>query len=84
MLKKNELISYLIIYLSEYLYDKYNMIKKMIKWFNSLNEIDRELAKQGIFNFHTMYGTFTYTDKALTTHINSNDDKQRTIPENNR
>ena len=50
------------------------MIKKMIKWFNSLNEIDRELAKQGIFNFHTMYGTFTYTDKALTTHINSNDD----------
>ncbi len=60
------------------------MMKKLIEWFNSINEIDRELAKQGIFNFHTMYGTFTYTDIELNTHINSNDDKQRTIPENTR
>lgn len=58
------------------------MMKRLVEWFNSINEIDRELAKQGIFNFHTMYGTFTYTDKTLNTHINSNDDKQRTIPEN--
>jgi hypothetical protein len=60
------------------------MFKKIIKWLSYCNSIESELAKQGIFTVYTTHGSFTYLDKALTTHINTADDQQETISRNSR
>ena len=37
-------------------------MKAIWNYFVEANEIESELNKQGIWNFHTVHGTFTYTN----------------------
>jgi hypothetical protein len=56
----------------------FKFIKNLILDFN---EVERELNKQGIFNFVTIHGVWTaFVDTgSLTTQINKVDDRQDTI-----
>jgi hypothetical protein len=62
------------------------MWKTIKEWFLDLNEVERELNKQGIYNFVTLHGVWTaFVDKgSLTTQINTSDDRQETIRQNNK
>jgi hypothetical protein len=56
----------------------FKFIKNLILDFN---EVEKELNKQGIFNFVTIHGVWTaFVDNdSLTTQINKVDDRQDTI-----
>tara|TARA_X000001036_G_scaffold405178_1_gene412996 strand:- start:162 stop:365 length:204 start_codon:yes stop_codon:yes gene_type:complete len=58
------------------------IIKLVWNYFKEANEIETELNKQGIWNFHTVHGTFTYTNPKLNTYINTVDDRSNSIPKN--
>lgn len=58
------------------------IIKLIWNYFKEANEIETELNKQGIWNFHTVHGTFTYTNPKLNTYINTVDDRSNSIPKN--
>ena len=56
------------------------IIKAIWNYFVEVNEIESELNKQGIWNFHTVHGTFTYTNPKLNTYINTINDRPNPIP----
>ena len=58
------------------------MLKLIKQWFDEWNDVQQELAEMGIFQIHTLHGSFLhYIDPQLSTHINTADDKLRSIPE---
>ena len=56
------------------------MFKKLKKWAAEYNQIQKEINEAGIFVVYHPFGACThYIEPMAITHINSNDDKQRTI-----
>ena len=56
------------------------MLKLIKQWFDEWNDVQQELAETGIFQIHTLHGSFLhYIDPQLSTQINTDDDKLRPI-----
>ena len=61
------------------------IIKYLKEWSKDYNAAQKELNDMGLFTAYHQWGAYVhYTDPTLTKHINNTDDKQDTIPKNNR
>ena len=61
------------------------MLKLIKQWFDGWNDVQQELAEMGIFQIHTLHGSFLhYIDPQLSTYINTADDKLRPVQRSNK
>ena len=60
------------------------MFKFLKKCILDINEMQKSYNEIGLFTIHTIHGSFIhYINNEKTTHINTDDDKQRTIQTDN-
>lgn len=61
------------------------LINYFKEWAKDFNAVQKELNEMGLFTVYHHFGAcVNYVDPVLTKHINNTDDKQDTIPKNNR
>ena len=61
------------------------IIKYFKEWAKDYSAAQKELNDMGLFTAYHQWGAYVhYTDHKLSTHINKHNDKQDTIPKNNR
>ena len=54
---------------------KYNMFRLLAKWWKELGQYEEELARQGIYHYHSHYGQPTYIENPQLREV---DDRQET------
>jgi hypothetical protein len=61
------------------------LIEYLREWSKDYNAAQKELNDMGLFTAYHQWGAYVhYNDPELSTHINNTDDRQDTIPKNNR
>ena len=61
------------------------IIKYLKEWSKDYNAVQKELNDMGLFTAYHQWGAYVhYVEPKFSTYINNTDDKQDTIPKNNR
>lgn len=61
------------------------IIKYLKEWSKDYNAVQKELNDMGLWTAYHQWGAYVhYVEPKFSTYINNNDDKQDTIPKNNR
>lgn len=61
------------------------IIKYLKEWSKDYNAVQKELNDMGLWTAYHQWGAYVhYVEPKFSTYINNNDDRQDTIPKNNR